>query len=108
MLRMRKRLTDSSTDVLVQGDLSQTILSHSNSFSIEMEKDTAGYRAFNLNYYCRRLILMKKEKKLSNKMRNGIKKGLSVALITNANSSGCFIIYQPKTPKALEKFKNIK
>nr|DAI32413.1 MAG TPA: hypothetical protein [Inoviridae sp.] len=51
---MRKRLTDSLTDVLVQGDISQTILSHSNSFSIEMEKDVAGYRAFNLNYYCRR------------------------------------------------------
>ncbi len=51
---------------------------------------------------------MKNEKRLSNKMKNGIKKGLSVALKTNANSSGCFVIYQPKTPKALEKFKNIK
>lgn len=51
---------------------------------------------------------MKNEKMLSNKMRNGIKKGLSVALKVNANSSGCFIIYQPKAPKALEKFKNIK
>ena len=29
------------------------LFSHSNSFSIEMEKDAAGYRAFNLNYYCR-------------------------------------------------------
>ena len=37
---MRKRLTDSFTDVLVQGNLSQTILSHSNSFSIEKEKKT--------------------------------------------------------------------
>ena len=51
---------------------------------------------------------MKNEKMLSNKMRNGIKKGLAVALKTNANSSGCFIIYQPKAPKALDKFKNIK
>ena len=30
------------------------LFSHSNSFSIEMQKDAAGYRAFNLNYYCRR------------------------------------------------------
>lgn len=51
---------------------------------------------------------MKNEKKLSNKMRNGIKIGLSVALKTNANSSGCFIIYQPKAPKALDKFKKFK
>ena len=51
---------------------------------------------------------MKKEKTLSNKMRNGIKKGLSMALKVNANSSGCYIIYQPKEPKALEKFKSIK
>ncbi len=51
---------------------------------------------------------MKNEKRLSNKMRNGIKKGLSVALKTNANSSGCFIIYQPKAPKDLDKFKRFK
>ena len=51
---------------------------------------------------------MKNEKVLSNKMRNGIKKGLSMALKVNANSSGCYIIYQPKAPKALEKFKSIK
>jgi hypothetical protein len=30
------------------------LLFHSNSFSFEMEKDTAGCRALNLNYYCRR------------------------------------------------------
>ena len=35
----------------------QTILSHSNSFGIEMEIDTAGYRAYHLNYYCRSVIL---------------------------------------------------
>lgn len=51
---------------------------------------------------------MKNKKMLSNKMREGIKKGLSFALKSNANSSGCFIIYQPKVPKGLEKFKNIK
>lgn len=53
-------------------------------------------------------FILKNEKRLSNKMRNGIKRGLSVALKANANSSGCFIIYQPKTPKGFEKFKNIK
>ena len=31
----------------------QTILSHSNSFGIEMEIDTAGCRAYHLNLYCR-------------------------------------------------------
>lgn len=51
---------------------------------------------------------MKSEKMLSNKMKNGIKKVLFATLKANANSSGCFIIYQPKTPKGFEKFKNIK
>lgn len=51
---------------------------------------------------------MKNEKMLSNKMKNGIKKVLFVALKSNANSSGCYVIYQPKTPKGFEKFKNIK
>lgn len=51
---------------------------------------------------------MKNEKMLSNKMKNGIKKVLSVALKSNANSSGCFVIYQPKAPKGLEKFKKFK
>lgn len=47
---------------------------------------------------------MKNKKSLSTQ----IKKGLDIALKTNANSSGCYIIYQPKAPKALEKFKGIK
>lgn len=51
---------------------------------------------------------MKNEKRLSNKMRNGIKKVLFVALKSNANSSGCYVIYQPKVPKDLEKFKKFK
>jgi len=36
--------------------------SYSNSFSFEMEKDTVGCRALNLNYYCRRhdLCIIKK------------------------------------------------
>ena len=32
------------------------LLSHSNSFGFEMEKDAAGCRALNRNYYCRRCI----------------------------------------------------
>lgn len=51
---------------------------------------------------------MKNEKSLSTQMRSGIKKGLSIALRANVNSSGCYIIYQPKAPKALDKFKGIK
>lgn len=51
---------------------------------------------------------MKSEKMLSNKMKNGIKKVLFVALKSNANSSGCYVIYQPKVPKDLEKFKKFK
>lgn len=51
---------------------------------------------------------MKNENPLSNKVRSGIKKGLSNALKTNANSSGCYVIYQPKAPKNLGKFKKFK
>ncbi len=51
---------------------------------------------------------MKNKKSISTQMKSGIKKGLSVALKANANSSGCYIIYQPKVPKALDKFKGIK
>jgi len=58
--------------------------------------------------YTRRLITMKNENPLSNKVRSGIKKGLSIALKTNANSSGCYVIYQPKAPKNLGKFKKFK
>lgn len=51
---------------------------------------------------------MKNEKKLSSKVKSGIKKGLNVALISNSNSSGCYVIYQPKVPKSLDKFKKFK
>ena len=34
--------------------MSGHLLSHSNSFGFEMEKDAAGCRALNRNYYCRR------------------------------------------------------
>ena len=45
---------DSDSNVIELASTSDELFSHSNSFSIEMEKDAAGYRAFNLNYYCRR------------------------------------------------------
>lgn len=66
------------------------------------------YKYILIKFITRRLITMKNEKLLSTKIKNGVKKGLFATLKANANSSGCFIIYQPKTPKGLEKFKNIK
>lgn len=54
------------------------------------------------------MILMKNKKSLSDRVNTGIKKGLSVVLKTNANSSGCYFIYQPKAPVALDKYKKIK
>lgn len=69
---------------------------------------------FNKNTYpfdiisARRMILMKNKKSLSDRVNTGIKKGLSVVLKTNANSSGCYFIYQPKAPVALDKYKKIK
>ncbi len=66
------------------------------------------YKHFFDKFIIRRLITMKNEKRLSNKMKNGIKKVLFVALKSNANSSGCYVIYQPKVPKNLEKFKKFK
>ncbi|MFR2599623.1 MAG: hypothetical protein ACLTEL_08335 [Ruminococcus sp.] len=44
----------SDSNVIELASTPDELFSHSNSFSIEMEKDAAGYRAFNLNYYCRR------------------------------------------------------
>lgn len=66
------------------------------------------YKYILIKFITRRLITMKNEKLLSTKIKNGVKKGLFATLKANANSSGCFIIYQPKTPKGFEKFKNIK
>lgn len=45
---------DSYSNVIELASTPDELFPHSNSFSIEMEKDAAGYRAFNLNYYCRR------------------------------------------------------
>lgn len=66
------------------------------------------YKYILIKFITKRLITMKNEKLLSTKIKNGVKKGLFATLKANANSSGCFIIYQPKTPKGFEKFKNIK
>lgn len=66
------------------------------------------YKYFFIKFITRRLITMKNEKLLSTKIKDGVKKGLLATLKVNANSSGCYIIYQPKTPKGFEKFKNIK
>ena len=49
-----RRLTDSLSGVLAHGYDCQATPPHSNSFSFEMEKDAAGCRALNRNYYCRR------------------------------------------------------
>ena len=45
---------DSDSNVIELASTPDEPFPHSNSFSIEMEKDAVGYRAFNLNYYCRR------------------------------------------------------
>lgn len=44
-------------------------------------------------------------KKNSNHLKNNIKKVIEFALKTNANSTGCFVIYQPKVPKSIIKYK---
>ena len=54
MLRMRKRLTDSFANVLVHGGVCQTILSHSNSFSVEKEKRHGWLPCLIPYLYCRR------------------------------------------------------
>jgi len=56
----------------------------------------------------RRSFIMRNEKKSAKSLRKGIKHCLNIALKTNANSTGCFVVYQPKTPKALNTFKKIK
>ncbi|MCH5296709.1 MAG: cyclic lactone autoinducer peptide [Ruminococcus sp.] len=51
---------------------------------------------------------MEKKRTVSSKVKSGVKSCLSVALKSNANSTGCFFIYQPKVPKELNRFKKIK
>ena len=33
---------------------------------------------------------------------------LTIILTVNSNSSGCFLVHQPKAPSALDEFKKIK
>lgn len=46
-------------------------------------------------------------KRLSNDVKNKMKRGLNTVLKSNANSTGCYIIYQPKVPKSIKKFKTL-
>ena len=72
------------------------------------------YKHFFVKFIIRRLITdypvyhLKICDNTTERIKDGVKKGLFATLKANANSSGCYIIYQPKTPKGFEKFKNIK
>jgi len=54
----------------------------------------------------RRIIAMKKNVK--NPVAKGVKEILDIVLKTEANSTSCAILYQPKAPKELEKFRRNK
>lgn len=61
--------------------------------------------------YINCIITQKEVVDMKNKnatLKNGIKNCLTSALKANANSTGCFVVYQPKAPKALNAFKKIK
>ena len=47
-------------------------------------------------------------KALKNKPAKLMAKALNGVLFAEANSTSCFIVYQPKAPKRLERFKKIK
>lgn len=51
---------------------------------------------------------MKKIKSLLKKIAPVMATCLTFILTLNANSSGCFIVYQPKVPTSLNEFKKIK
>lgn len=51
---------------------------------------------------------MKKIKNIILKISPAIIACLTLALSINANSSTCFVMYQPKVPAKLDKFKKIK
>ena len=46
-----------------------------------------------------------KEKKQSNNMAKGVASVLNKVLKVEANTNSCVVVYQPKAPKALERFK---
>lgn len=49
--------------------------------------------------------VMQMASKLSKTMAKGTAKVLSVFLSTDANAASCYIMYQPKAPKELSKFR---
>ena len=51
---------------------------------------------------------MKNLKTVVKKMSPVIATCLTFILTLHANSSGCFIVYQPKVPKSLDNFKKVK
>lgn len=44
-------------------------------------------------------------KKISKTLASGTKKVLDTVLKVDANSASCFMIYQPKAPEALSRYK---
>lgn len=44
------------------------------------------------------------QKKEKNTMAKGIKSVLDIVLKTEANTASCFIMYEPKAPKDLQRF----
>lgn len=45
------------------------------------------------------------EKKQSNNMAKGVAAVLNKVLKVEANTNSCVVVYQPKAPKTLERFK---
>ncbi len=48
------------------------------------------------------------KKNVKNPVAKGVKEILDIVLKTEANSASCAILYQPKAPKELEKFRRNK
>lgn len=48
------------------------------------------------------------KKQVNTLVAKGLKKALDIVLRTEANSASCAIIYQPKTPKELMKYRRNK
>ena len=54
----------------------------------------------------RREVIMKKE--VTKSVAKGMKAALDVVLRTEANTASCLIMYQPKAPKELERYRKTK
>ena len=48
---------------------------------------------------------MNEEKKKKNIMAKGVASALNKVLKVEANTNSCVVVYQPKAPKSLERFK---